>query len=286
MSDMTQSATWPTFIGRRPLLSFFALTFFISPLLFLGPLLLAGYSGERWPEIVGSILVAWAPNLAAVIVSGIIGGRTAVRALLAGFLIWRVSWRWYLVAILGPVALIYMVAGLYGLMMVERPSTLLAPLTLTPFLLMLLNHAIRGPLGEEAGWRGFALPRLQARYGALKASLILGVIWSVWHFPYWFLVVQQIFPGASGRMALLFVSLALVVLPLSVIMTWLYNHTRGSLLLAASFHLSWNVANELVDLPWDVQFALLAGLYLLLAVVLAIATCPLTLKPISRGVTL
>jgi uncharacterized protein len=270
MLDTAHRAAPIYVISRRPLLSFFGLTFLISPLLFLGPILLIAWGGPGWLELLGGILVAWAPTFAALIVSGVSGGRGAVGRLLAGFLRWRVNWRWYLLAILGPVLFIYLAAGLYGLL-VERPFPLLTHFTLAAFLTMLVNHLIRGPLGEEAGWRGFALPRLQARFGPLKASLILGLIWSVWHFPYWFLLVQDVFPGAPGRMALLFISLAVVVVPLSIIMTWLFNHSGGSLLLATLFHLFWNVANELVNLPWDVQFALLAGLYLLAAIVLIAA---------------
>ncbi|HSM55312.1 MAG TPA: type II CAAX endopeptidase family protein [Candidatus Sulfomarinibacteraceae bacterium] len=284
MSDMVHNAVPATILSRRPLLAFFALTFLISPVLFLGPMLLVARGGPGWLEILGGILVAWAPNLAAIIVAGARGGRSAVRDLLAGFLVWRVKARWYLAAILGPVILVYTATAAYVLL-TGQAGGLLAHFSLGAFLLLLLNHAIRGPLGEEAGWRGFALPRLQARYGALRASLILGVIWSVWHFPYWFLLVQDLFPGAPGRMALLFVSLAIVVVPLSVVMTWLYNRTRGSLLIAMLLHLSWNMANDLVNLPWDVQFAMLAGLYLLAATALIVAGRPAPHWPTHRRST-
>jgi len=91
--------------------------------------------------------------------------------------------------------------------------------------------------GEEFGWRGFALPRLQARYSALTSSLILGGIWTLFHLPLFFTKGG----GAGGNMSQTpFIAFALIVLSGSVLVTWLFNNTRGSVLFAYLFHAAAN----------------------------------------------
>ena len=253
-------------IRKRPLPWFVLITFIASTILFLLPTGLAAIGGPAWLGSVGEVLVSWGPNVAAVIVTAVLTGRSGIRQLLSGFLRWRVGWRPILLAVLGPIALIILAAGI-GMILGERPFADLPQFTVPILLLTLLNHLIRGPLGEEAGWRGFALPRLQARFSPLKASLILGGIWSFWHFPFWLVVVTGIFPGEPDRMAIMFVSLAITTPALSVIMAWLSNQTQNSLFIAMLFHLFFNFANELINLPWDVHFAILAVVYIVVAII-------------------
>ena len=92
-----------------------------------------------------------------------------------------------------------------------------------------------GPIAEELGWRGFALPRLQARIGALAAGLVIGVAWGLWHLPF-FLFGE----GASVVGGMPFVWYVLLIVAWSVLMTWVYNNTRGSVLLAILFHAAIN----------------------------------------------
>jgi membrane protease YdiL (CAAX protease family) len=99
---------------------------------------------------------------------------------------WRVGWQWYLVVILGPAAFSLAVAGIYTLFggswsAAAPPALLQGPLLFLPLFLLILTFT--DGLSEELAWRGFALPRLLTRYNALAASLILGVIWALWHFP-------------------------------------------------------------------------------------------------------
>jgi len=89
-------------------------------------------------------------------------------------------------------------------------------------------------LGEEIGWRGYALPRLQAGRSALGASLILGVIWALWHLPLWL-------TGAPGRTPILYAAFVVSVIALSVILTWVYNSTGGSLLMVVLLHATFNL---------------------------------------------
>jgi membrane protease YdiL (CAAX protease family) len=96
-----------------------------------------------------------------------------------------------------------------------------------------------GPLGEEIGWRGYALPRLAQRFGMARASVLLGVIWACWHLPLFFI------PGIdkTGQSLPVYV---LQVTALSVAMAWVYAHTSGSLLLAVLMHAAVNQSKDIV----------------------------------------
>jgi len=108
-----------------------------------------------------------------------------------------------------------------------NPWVLLVPV-------FLLGGLLGGPFGEEPGWRGFALAKLQSRYSALVASLILGVLWGVWHLPFFFIkgTTQSTTP---------FLLFALSTVANSILITWVYNHTRGSVLLTLLFHNALNI---------------------------------------------
>ena len=269
---MTQGKA--TLLTRRPLTVFFAL----SILLFLPLFALAGVAvlleAPAWLQYLTQALSSWSPSFAALIVTSGTGGRAGVRKLLSGFLKWRVRPIWYGVAIAVPIALGFSVAGIYALL-AGRPPGVLAGFTVPTLLGTVLNHLFRGPLGEELGWRGFALPRLQARHSALKSSLILGGGVVVWHIPTFFI------QGLSGTALLTFMASFIVALiSFVVVMTWLYNRTGGSLLLAVLMHLAFNVALTLSIVPLQTQMAILAVLYVVLAGVLTLIGGPS--RPRSR----
>ena len=98
-----------------------------------------------------------------------------------------------------------------------------------------------GPLGEEPGWRGFALPRMQFRYGPLWGTLLLGVLWTGWHLPD-FLTSAQGGGPVTGFSAFLtnFPIFFLLVMALAIIFTWIFNHTKGSIFIALLAHASVN----------------------------------------------
>ena len=188
-----------------------------------------------------ALSVGWGFVLVALLMTGLTLGRPAVLALCRRYLMWRVNWRWYGVALLLLPALqliaVLLTARLSGppldfsRAMIGRVAPPGAPVALLviPWLLFeLLTN------GEEMGWRGYVLPRLQARHNALVASLIVGALWGIWHLPK-FLVA-----GAhSDRSLAWFVAAHLA---LAVLYTWLYNNTRGSLLLVSLFHACGNTA--------------------------------------------
>jgi hypothetical protein len=102
---------------------------------------------------------------------------------------------------------------------------------------MILMLTIFAGMGEEFGWRGFALPRLQARYNALVSSLIVGVFWSLWHIPLFFVEgTAQYQWGLDAGLIPAVLMYSSFVISLAIQLTWVFNNTKGSVLLAAVLH--------------------------------------------------
>jgi membrane protease YdiL (CAAX protease family) len=116
------------------------------------------------------------------------------------------------------------------------PTPALASWLAMPILIVAL---VLPALCEEVGWRGYVLPRLQRRFSALVASLIVGAIHACWHLPLWFI------PGV-GFDGLPFAYFALLVEGLAVLFAWLYNSTGGSLLIIGLMHAAINA----YPAPW------------------------------------
>jgi membrane protease YdiL (CAAX protease family) len=217
-------------IRRHPLVTLFALAYGLTWAIQIpraGGLL----EGEGWQAVV------WAPAIAALIAAALTGGRPAVRELGARLVRWRVGWQWYAVVILGPAAFSLSVAGVYALLGGSWSAALPwaqseEALVMLPVLFFILT--LTDGLGEEPAWRGFALPRLLARHNALVASLIVGVLWALWHLPLLWMegstrYQEPVWPILVDNTAK------------SVIFTWVFLHTRGSLLMAILFHGATNV---------------------------------------------
>jgi len=218
-------------VKRHPIVAFFvlayALTWIIeSPLVFLRDSITVA-QGQIF-----LILSANVVSVVAIVLTAIVLGRGALRKLLGRLLIWRVNPLWYLVAVLGPVALAGGVVGLNTLM--GGPALSLGMPLLGVAVFLAFSIVPGSALGEEIGWRGYALPRLQAGRSALGASLILGVIWALWHLPLWL-------TGAPGRTPILYAAFVVSVIALSVILTWVYNSTGGSLLMVVLLHATFNL---------------------------------------------
>ena len=123
---------------------------------------------------------------------------------------------------LGPVALVGGMVALNALL--GRPALSLGMPLVGAAIFLAFSIFPGSALGEEIGWRGYALPRQQAGRSALSASLILAPIWALWHLPLWL-------TGAPGRTPLLYAAFVVSAFALSVLLTWVYNSTGGSLLL-------------------------------------------------------
>jgi membrane protease YdiL (CAAX protease family) len=116
-----------------------------------------------------------------------------------------------------------------------------APLMIIPFVLLIL---INGPVPEELGWRGYVLDQLQGRWSALVSSIILGVIWTVWHLPLFFIKDMKHDVGIRSLWFWLFV---LQTIPVTVVFTWIFNNTLRSTLGAILFHFMANLTAEIAN---------------------------------------
>lgn len=198
------------------------------------------------------LLAGYGPALAAIIVTLLTSGGPGLKELFGRLARWRVGIHWYLLVLFLPAAVILVSIGLNALTGGPAPDFSNesfpfgppdTPLALKIGMLFLVFTLGFDGLGEELGWRGFALPKLKQNQSALVSSVILGVLWAVWHFP---------FALTEGTM-LNSVSLPVFVLNLvaqAIIYTWIFNNTRGSLLLPLLFHAAGNTtANLLPFLP-------------------------------------
>ena len=227
-------------VKRHPLVTYFVLaytlTWALAPLLTISLLL----------GVVGLFM----PAVAAVIVSAMTEGRPRVKDLLKRLKLWRVGLRWYVVALGLPVLL--SAGGVVLSILLGAPAQVefspISPLTMVIFVLV---------VGEEIGWRGYALPKLLQKHSAVMASLILGVLWGGWHLPTFFI-------AGSPQASIPFLAFLLFTTGASVLFTWLHLQTQGSLLIATVFHgaiNSFGFVNTALDpasrwwLTWTVYIA-------------------------------
>ena len=206
-------------VKHYPLGTFFGLTIALSWAA-MAPWLRGGGEDIPW--------FTFGPLLTALIVTALISGRAGLKGLLGRQLEWRVGIGWYAVALGLPLALELATVALNVALGAHTPAWERMSAWSSILGTVALYTVLSGPLGEELGWRGFALPRLLGRfanhpYGALAASLILGVIHAAWHLPL-FLVGEMDVPSFLGTIVG------------AVLVTWLFQHTRGSVLLAVLFH--------------------------------------------------
>jgi membrane protease YdiL (CAAX protease family) len=179
--------------------------------------------------------------LSAFIVTGIADGATGIRELLGRLLSWRVGVRWILIALLSPVALYLVAAVALRLWSDSWPdfsgfgSTV--EITGLGWLGGWAFHVLTFGIGEETGWRGFALPRLQRNRSALSATLILSAFWALWHLPMFF--YKENFMSMGIPMMLLWL---VGMVCGAIVLTWLYNSTGGSILMVALWHGTYNAA--------------------------------------------
>jgi membrane protease YdiL (CAAX protease family) len=254
--ESTQVSGLPRLAVNRPLTLFFALAYLISWLAFM-PIIL-------WRAPIQLIAVAsFGPTLAALITHRLNAGD--YRA----FAFHWMRRRTLMSAVIGAVLIVVAYVIVPGLVLGD-PGSLHWGILISPGV---YNYStlLGGPLGEEPGWRGYALPRLEARFGAIRASLLLGILWTGWHLPL-FLI--------KGWVSLPLWAYWLVLVGVSVIMSWGVNLARFSVLPAIVMHAAFNTVTRFLSglfvgtaprpsLPFEVVFP--AG-GLLVAVVLIVAT--------------
>ena len=174
------------------------------------------------------ILAVYAPAIAAFIVVTYHSGFRGLRRYLSRLFLWRCSLAWYAFLLVGIPLVFFLGSAWKGNLFAE-------PFPFASFQSLMLTLALTLVIGpvEEFGWRGFALPLLQRRFAPIWAGLILGVIWGVWHLPAFLL-------GGTPQSTWSFTPFFLGSIALSVIVTPLFNASRGSILLPALFHFQLN----------------------------------------------
>jgi uncharacterized protein len=203
--------------SNRALVAFFILAFALS--------------WWPWPTVLlnpNSLpLIPWGPVFAALIMAAVVAGRRGLLDVLRRTVQWRVGLRWYAAAILVPTVITFLAAFLTVLLGATAPTAAdFSDWYTFPFVL-LVTFFLKGPLTEEVAWRGFALPRLLDRLSPVTASVLLGGIWALWHLP---LLLSD--PSAQRPPA----PFAASVVAMSILFSWLYLRTEGSVLLATLMH--------------------------------------------------
>jgi membrane protease YdiL (CAAX protease family) len=289
--------TIKTFIQQHPLLTYYALTFTIS---WGGSLWVLGGLGKipiPPEEIARVFLPAYlatvaGPSMVCILMTGLLGGREGLRDLFSRLIKWRAGVRWYAIAVVsGPLS----VVG--TLLVLSLFSREFLPGFLTPTGSASSPGALAFPLGvvvalslfngfvEELGWTGFAIPRMNPRYGVFVTGLSVGLLWGAWHF-----VSNLALSGGSTGLVPLAPFMAGLLFsflpPFRVLMVWVYDHTH-SLLVAMLMHSSLNIfwllstpvgIGPVSLMTWYVSWAVL--LWVIVAAVLRLKTLPLP----ARGV--
>ena len=227
------------FSKNKPLIIFFFIAFILAWAL-MG---LAVAQNYGWIELaipLEPILIigSWIPNIAAfLVIAFVLKRKGGIKKLFEGWIKFKVPAFWYLVT-LSPIVIsvlsIFIYKLLYGVAPVEAvvndPTGLIA---------LIVMITITGAMGEELGWRGFALPWLQSRMNALSASILLGMLWVIWHAPLWF--------AGLGFEETPFLAYAIIGISFTVLVTWACNNSRGSLVIASLFHLTLNISINAIE---------------------------------------
>lgn len=242
-------------IAARPLATFFVLAYGLSWLAWT-PFVLSrsglGLLPFDFPVVLGNTQLTGmlpgaylGPVTSAIVVTSITEGRPGLRAWRRRLFRFRVSWRWYLgVLVAVPTVLIvtpFLLPSVWG------RAHLPAPVLIAAYLPMLAMQIVTTGLAEEPGWRDFALPRLQHRYGPTAGTVVLGMLWGGWHLPL-FLTQWGGYPAISWTKPTLFI---LGCVPLSLVMTWVFNRTGQSVPLVMVLHAG---INSTCSLLWPAIF--------------------------------
>ena len=251
----------------RSLVLFFVLAYAISwawaiPLAVTGQVVARG---QGWPTHYPSLL---GPAIAAVVVTALTLGRPGLRDLLGRLLRWHVPVRWWLAA-LSPLA--FLGLALVGLWVAGQDLPPAAdfgmfsgtPMLGLPFVFVMITFV--GALGEEVGWRGYALPNLQHRFSPLAATLVLAPLWFLWHVPQFF-VIQSYREFEPVE----YVGMLLGLTCGAVILTWIYNQSGGSLLLVVLWHGTYNFVGATEAAASGVMAAVITTLVMVQGVVLVV----------------
>lgn len=201
-----------------------------------------------------ALIGLYAPAIAGLIVAGLADGQAGIREILSRFRKWRFGVPWYLLA-LGLIPAIFVSAVFLTAAMSRTDVRHFAATNPWYFVVASFIFLMVITSGEEIGWRGFALPRMEAALGSrLRASLTLGVLWGVWHLPLYLLPGQSSFP---------FILFLLLTTGLSILYAVLLKNTQGSLLSVVLLHTSTDIMPRVMQIAnftvvtWSIIVALI-----------------------------
>ncbi|MFA9517545.1 CPBP family intramembrane glutamic endopeptidase [Halopenitus sp. H-Gu1] len=234
------SGRWRSWLDEHPVAAFFmgayAYTWIVSaPAVFMEP---------SWTAMILIYVGSFGPPISAAVVTW--GRGDDLRAWARQLTEWRVSWYWWAIALGLPVALAVINTGVLVALggPVDLDQALVSPEIFA--IIFLFGLTVSGGLNEEPGWRGFAQARLNDQYGALNASLIIGVVWAGWHLPYF---LAPVTPHSDFTLVNQ-IGWIFGILTLSVVLAWVYNGT-GSVLIVIVLHAMANTADVIVPLAPD-----------------------------------
>lgn len=243
----TMFARISRWINHYPLIAYFGLVFGVEWLLVI--------SISTWiPPMLALLIGSWLPNLIGLLVTGVVGGSSGLANLFSRVIHWRIGAKWYAAALFFPIGIALLSIIIYFF----YNHTFLGFAPVNQLLTILLGAIFTGAMGEELGWRGTALPRLQRRWNPFISSLILGILWGLYHLPSFLL---SGLPLNNAPM----LQFMLCAMSITFIVTWIFNHTNGSLIPVFILHASFNLISNLVvvfsdsALAWIFAISLAVG---------------------------
>lgn len=223
-----------------------------------------GWLSKGSPAGLSIIYILGLPLVAAAVIIAVTRGRRGLNEWMKRLLRWRVGWRWYFFVLLSypaVAALAYTItdwlhgsewsvinlwkAGFENLRL-STTNIGISPNNSVQILAAFIIVNVLVSIFEEAGWRAYAAPRLQQRYSSLISGLVIGVIWSLWHLPYFFT------KGATHN-GLPFTWFLLTLTSISIVLVWVMNHTHQSALMAILFHTSFNLSAQFLPIQLAYQ---------------------------------
>ena len=249
----------------RTLIRFFILSFILFWVAFgLAGLLIAVGAPSSVVEV-WKVIMAWAPNVAFVLIYRRLGDSRPLSKYIAQLFAVRIRLVPLLTSVLLPLAVAAAVVGMLFAYRGTRGTEILANITLSGVMVQFLNMVPRGTLGEELGWRGYAFIELNKRYSILGSSLILGLLWGVWHLPLWFLTSG--YAGAELALYILFFLVSIV--SFSVVIGFVYQGRKGNLIYPIILHQMLNFATALINADALTVMGLSSALYLIITAIMA-----------------
>lgn len=215
--------------SKRQLVIFFALTYGLSWTLF--------FLGHQTGFLPITMLGIWAPSISSLILTACFYKKKGLFQLLGRFKRFKIRWYWWLLLLLLPASVHFIGRSLWQVFYFGDLSPAILPISY--WLGALIPSFLIAGFGEELGWRGFALPRLQRHFSPILASFILAMVHLLWHLPtYWM---------GQGIHNVPFIYILAFIFPWTFIFNWLYNKSGGSMLFAVGFHAISNASLSIVS---------------------------------------